>query len=224
MKRISFMILLGVMLLLGSCSAQQEMRGNAEDLHDNSLNSKGNGHEHGKNNANVIPSVDRNKKQTTAADTASEIGANVYSLIGSSSLHDGGISSHLESRLAGAGITGIKVFVLDDTVILARAAKEATSTRYDDMQNKVLRNDSGLSAKGFSQDGVEQTTNDDDNLAQAKDLMNKAFNGQTQVLTITNPKALPLIEGIKTNIKSANPSYSKLSSDIITLVQMANEK
>jgi hypothetical protein len=225
MKKFWFMVFLGLLLLLGSCSGQQDLRGNAEDLHDNSLNTKGNGHDHGQNNVDVIPSVDREKKQTTAADTASEMGANVYSLIGSSSLHDGGISSHLESRLAGEGITGIKVFVLDDTIILARATQEATSTRYDDMQNKVLRNTSGLSGKGDSQDGVDQPgANEDDNLAQAKELMNKAFNGQVQVLTITNPKALPLIDGIKANIKSASPSYSQLSSDIITLVKMANEK
>ncbi|MFP5108481.1 hypothetical protein ACSU6B_17155 [Neobacillus sp. C211] len=63
-----------------------------------------------------------------------------------------------------------------------------------------------------------------DNLDRAKELMDKAFNGHVQIFTITNPKALPLIDGIKANIKLDTPSYSKLSSDINTLVKMMREK
>lgn len=222
----------GALLVLTACSGQQSMKDNEVDaanldFHEKSLNNKGNGHVHGDNHSvNVIPSIDRAKKKTTNQNnqTTAGIGTNVYSLIGSSSLHDGGISSHLESRLAGEGIPGIKVFVLDDTIILARAQAETTSTRYDEMQSKVLSNTSGLSGKG-DLDGVDQTkANTDDNLDKAKDLMSKAFNGQVQILTITNPKALPLIDGIKANIKSATPSYSKISSDINTLVKMTREK
>jgi hypothetical protein len=55
-------------------------------------------------------------------------------------------------------------------------------------------------------------------------LMDKAFNGHVQILTITNPKALPLIDRIKANIKLDTPSYSKLSSDINTLIKMTREK
>jgi hypothetical protein len=54
--------------------------------------------------------------------------------------------------------------------------------------------------------------------------MEKAFNNQVQILTITNPKALPLIEGIKANIKSDTPNFTTLSSDMTTLVKMAREK
>ncbi|MCM3764128.1 hypothetical protein [Neobacillus niacini] len=221
--------LLGFILLLSACSSQQHLEGSAEDLdyHNQSINKKGNGDHHGnKHSVNVIPSIDRAKKETTNGQnqTTSGVGTNVYSLIGSSSLHDGGISSHLESRLSGEGIPGIKVFVMDDTIILARAQQEVTSTRYDELQNKVLKNTSGQSGKG-DLDGVDANKlNSDDNLERAKEVMSKAFNGQVQILTITNPKALPLIEGIKTNIKSPTPSYSQLSSDIITLVKMANEK
>ncbi|MBV7505097.1 hypothetical protein KW850_07500 [Bacillus sp. sid0103] len=222
----------GAVLMLSACAGQNGMKerevGAAENTnyHDQSVNNKGNGHVHNKDSVNVIPSVDRAKKKTTNRNgqTTEGVGTNVYSLIGSSSLHDGGISSHLESRLSGEGIPGIKVFVLDDTVILARAKQETTSTRYDELQNKVLKSTAGLSGKG-NLDGVDaQKVNTDDNLDRAKELMDKAFNGHVQILTITNPKALPLIDGIKANIKSANPSYGKLSSDIITLVKMANEK
>ncbi len=223
----------GALLMLTACSAQNGMKENevgaAENLdyHDPAVNKKGNGNVHGhQDSVNVIPSVDRNKKETTNRNgqTTGGVGTNVYSLIGSSSLHDGGISAHLESRLSGEGIPGIKVFVLDDTIILARAKQEVTSTRYDELQNKVLKNTAGSSGKG-NLDGVDpEKLNNDDNLEKAKEMMDKAFNGHVQILTITNPKAMPLIDGIKANIKSATPSYSKLSSDIITLVKMANEK
>lgn len=216
--------LIGVMLVLGACSAEglHKNEADAADLHDNSLNEKGNGHVHGTNNPDVIPSVDRTKKHTTK--TTEGMGTNVYSLIGSSSLHDGGISSHLESRLAGEGINGVKVFVLDDTVILARSKPEGTSTSYDEMQNKVLKNTAGLSGKG-NFDGVDETgANTDDNLYQAKKLMNKAFDGHVQILTVTNPKAVTLIDRIKSTIKADNPSYSRMTNDITTLIKMTREK
>ncbi|EKN69255.1 hypothetical protein BABA_11091 [Neobacillus bataviensis LMG 21833] len=225
--------LIGAFFVLSACSGQQGMKepkvGTAENLgyHDQSINQKGNGNVHGQtDSANVIPSVDRAKKKTTNRNnqTTSGVGTNVYSLIGSSSLHDGGISSHLESRLSGEGIPGIKVFVIDDTIILARAKQEVTSTSYDELQNKVLNNTAGASGKG-DLDGVDPAKlNTDDNLDKAKEVMGKAFNGQVQILTITNPQALPLIDGIKANIKSATPNYSSLSSDILTLVKMSREK
>ncbi|WP_066071800.1 hypothetical protein [Neobacillus soli] len=217
----------GALLVLSACTGQQSMKENrvgAAENHDPSVNKKGNGTVHGgQNSVNVIPSVDRAKKKTTNRNnqTTGGVGTNVYSLIGSSSLHDGGISSHLESRLSGEGIPGIKVFVIDDTIILARAQQEATSTRYDELQSKVLKNTSGASGKG-NLDGVDPSKlKNDDNLEQAKDLMGKAFNGQVKILTITNPKALPLIDGIKTAMKSDSPNYNRLSSDIIKLVKMA---
>ncbi|MEH7074529.1 hypothetical protein [Neobacillus drentensis] len=220
----------GAVLMLTACAGENGLKGHevgaAENLHDQKVNQKGNGHVHNQDSVNVIPSVDRTKKSTTNlnSQTTSGVGTNVYSLIGSSSLHDGGISSHLESRLSGEGIPGIKVFVLDDTVILARSKPEVTSTRYDELQNKVLKSTSGSSGKG-NLDGVDKDkVNTDDNLDRAKEMIDKAFNGHVQILTITNPKALPLIDGIKSNIKSKNPSYGKISSDIITLVKMANEK
>lgn len=222
-----FTFILAMCFALTGCSGQQGMQdevGAANlDHHEKSLNKKGNvqirgGHQ----NPKVIPSIDQHKKHTT--DTSGGLGTNVYSTIGSSGLHDGGISSHLESRLSAAGIPGIKVFVLDDTVILARAKAEVTSTSYDSMQGKVLSNQSGISGKGVSETGVKANTDTDDNLDKAKDLMNKAFNGQVQILTITSPNAMTLIDGIKANLKNPSPNYRTLASDINTLVQMTHEK
>jgi hypothetical protein len=240
MRKWRFLItpILGATVVLSGCNAdnnKNDVRDNAAnsrdklDYHDKKINTKGNGNVHGYNSSvNVIPSIDRAKKRTTNEHNATTngLGTNVYSLIGSSSLHDGGISSHLESRLSSAGIPGIKVFVLDDTVILARANPEVTSTKYDELQNKVLKNTSGASGKG-TLDGVDYNklkTNNHDNLESAKQLVNKSFGGQVQVLTVTSPRAMTLIDRIKGTLKSAKPSYSQLSSDINTLIQMTNEK
>jgi hypothetical protein len=144
-------------------------------------------------------------------------------------LNDGGISSHLESRLGGEGITGIKVFVLDDTVILARATPEVTSNQYDSMQEHVLNGVDGMSRKDQNKKDPANMNNTaaqdvDDNLDKAKSYMNKVFNGNVQTLTVTNPEAVVLIEKIKNNLKAESVPYDTVSQDIITLVKMTREK
>lgn len=181
------------------------------------------------NDGLIIPSENGEKRQTTDehGGTSHGTGTNVYSLIGSSGLHDGGISSHLESRLGGEGITGIKVFVLDDTVILARATPKVTSTQYDSMQEHTLNGVDGMSRKDSNTKDNANTTaaqEEDDNLIKAKSFMNKVFNGNVQTLTVTNPKAVELIEKIKNNIKADSVPYETVSKDIITLIKMTREK
>ena len=181
------------------------------------------------NDGLIIPSENGEKRQTTDehGGTSHGTGTNVYSLIGSSGLHDGGISSHLESRLGGEGITGIKVFVLDDTVILARATPEVTSTQYDSMQEHTLNGvDLRSSRDTKTKDNANTTAaqEEDDNLIKAKSFMNKVFNGNVQTLTVTDPKAVELIEKIKNNIKGDSVPYETVSKDIITLIKMTRGK
>ncbi|TCJ01666.1 hypothetical protein [Cytobacillus praedii] len=181
------------------------------------------------NDGLIIPSENGEKRQTTDehGGTSHGTGTNVYSLIGSTGLHDGGISSHLESRLGGEGINGIKVFVLDDTVILARATPEVTSTRYDSMQEHTLKGVDGMSRKDLNKNDTATTVadqEDDDNLIKAKSFMNQVFNGNVQTLTVTNPAAVELIEKIKNDIKADSVPYNEVSKDIITLIKMTKEK
>ncbi|MED3655636.1 hypothetical protein P4489_15165 [Heyndrickxia sporothermodurans] len=214
----------GVLLVLAACTSQQgandRQQGKRNTQHPMNVST------HNDRDMNVIPSTDRSKKLTTNqhGEITSGPGSNVYSLIGSSSLHDGGISSHLESRLAGEGIPGIKVFVLDDTVILARAKQENTSIHYDDMQNRVLSGTKGSSGKIENNNGKEIDNNVDDNLEHAKRIMNDAFDGHVQILTVTNANAPKLIERIKSNLKGKSPSYNQLTTDINTLIKMTKEK
>ncbi|MCI1591636.1 hypothetical protein [Heyndrickxia oleronia] len=227
--------MIGVLLVLAACTSQQgannrqgvsntDQPRNVSTNHDNFRNE--NVSTKLNQNVNEIPSVDRTKKLSTNenGNITNGLGSNVYSLIGSSGLHDGGISSHLESRLSGAGIPGVKVFVLDDTVILARAKHETTSNQYDDMQNQVLSGTHGESGTGKKR-GINNKENySDDNLDKAKKMMTDAFNGHVQILTITNTGAPALIDKIKANIQSDQPSYDKLTNDIQTLIKMTKEK
>ncbi|NWQ42736.1 hypothetical protein MLOOGBEN_18700 [Bacillus sp. EB106-08-02-XG196] len=183
------------------------------------------------NDGLIIPSENGEKRQTTDehGGTSHGAGTDVYSMIGSSGLNDGGISSHLESRLGGEGITGIKVFVLDDTVILARATPEVTSNQYDSMQEHVLNGVDGMSRKDQNKKDTANMNNTaaqdvDDNLDKAKSYMTKVFNGNVQTLTVTNPQAVVLIEKIKNNLKADSVPYDTVSQDIITLVKMTREK
>lgn len=234
-------VIMSMALFLSACAGQQNHL-------DENVNAEESKHGmHGVQNTNVyddnvktrnlndgliIPSENGEKKQTTDehGGTTHGTGTNVYSLIGSSGLHDGGISSHLESRLGGEGITGIKVFVLDDTVILARATPEVTSTQYDSMQEHVLNGVDGMSTKDLNTRDTINTLeaasakDADDNLEKAKSFMNKAFNGNVQTLTVTNPEAVTLIERIKDNLKADSVPYNTVSKDIITLVKLTKEK
>jgi len=173
----------------------------------------------------IIPSAHGEKTQSTDehGGRTHGMGSNVYSTIGSSGLHDGGISSHLESRLSGEGIEGVEVFVLDDTVILANSETQATANQYDPVQSHVLSGTDGMSGRGEPEEVTAKEATDD-NLEKARDYMNQVFNNNVQILTVTNPKAVELMEKIKNDLKSKNVPYSQVSTDIITLIKMTKEK
>lgn len=174
------------------------------------------------NDPSVIPSESGDKKGSTnkQGTTYSGMGKDLYSSIGSSGIHTGGISSYFESMLKGVGITGVKVFVIDDSVVLARKKKSTTSHKYDDMQQKLLSGTDGMSGKGEPQ-GVNDTK-EHDNMQQAKKEINDMFNGNVKILTVTDPQALDIISIIEKNIKSA--SYEKASDNVLKLLNMTRHK
>jgi hypothetical protein len=234
-------VIFSAALFLSACSGQQNMGDESvqaeESQHDTHGERKTSVYDksisaRNMNDGLVIPSENGEKRQTTDehGGTTHGAGTDVYSMIGSSGLNDGGISSHLESRLSGEGINGVKVFVIDDTIILARSTPEVTSNQYDSMQEHVLTGVDGMSRKDLnkkdadSMKNAEATQDVDDNLDKAKSFMSKVFNGNVQTLTVTNPKAVVLIEKIKTNLKADSVPYDTVSKDIITLVKMTREK
>ncbi|CDQ39650.1 MULTISPECIES: hypothetical protein [Virgibacillus] len=171
------------------------------------------------NDPNIIPSETSDKTRTTnkKGTTYSGMGQNLYSSIGSSGIHEGGVSSFFESILESEGITGVKVFVVDDSVVLARDEEATTSHQYDNMQKDVLSGTDGLSSKGETKDVENNTSgNSGDNLEQAKQKMNTLFNGDVKILTATEPGAVDLIESIKSNIMDG--AYQKASDQLLELL------
>jgi hypothetical protein len=148
------------------------------------------------------------------------MGNNIYSTIGTSGVHEGGVSSYFESILNGEGITGVKVFVVDDSIVLARNKKETTSHEYDSMQKKVLSGTEGMTGKEEPQPQEKQhgDNTDHDNLNQAKKMMHDMFNGNVKILTVTDPKATDLVSQIEENIQSS--AYKEAADNISRLLNM----
>jgi hypothetical protein len=167
-------------------------------------------------NPSLIPRIDGPKIRTTNefGNTTYGLGSSVYSLIGSSGLHSDGFSSHLESRLSGEGINGVQVFVFDDTVILAAESRYPTGSNYDPMQQKVLSDTGGMSAKSkepnrdIGTKGSGNVTND--NLSEAEHRIRTIMGGNVKVLTVTGSRGAELIKRIRTN------SVSSASSKVVT--------
>lgn len=172
----------------------------------------------------IIPSESGDKTETTNeyGTQYKGMGNNIYSTIGTSGIHEGGVSSYFESILKGEGITGVKVFVVDDSMILARNNPATTSHEYDDMQRDLLSGTEGMEGKGEPR-GVEDSQKEDgnmhDNLKQAQNQINEMFDGNVKILTVTNPDATVLIDQIKEAIM--NNSYQNASEDLHKLLEMS---
>ncbi|MDQ0114813.1 hypothetical protein [Paenibacillus harenae] len=178
--------------------------------------------------SSVIPSENGPKQYTTnkQGHTTSGMGTNVYSMIGSSGLNASGFSAHLESRLSGAGIPDVRVFVFDDTVILAAEKREASASEYDAVQRKVLDQTEGMSSKGYSPDsglggmkGTDQGAHD--NLSMAASRIKSFIGADVKVLTVTGPKAVQAIEQIREGAMADNISPAKLAASFRTLLELA---
>src|SRR5699024_10502030 len=101
-----------------------------------------------------------------------------------------------------------------------RKKAETTSHEDDVTQKKVLSGTEGMTGKEEPQpQEIEHGNNDaHDNLKQAQSMMNDMFNGNVKILTVTDPKAVDLINNIEKNIKSSD--YQKASDDILKLLNM----
>lgn len=221
MKKVFFAAIL--VLFLAACTNQQGAPANDADNQRNNV-SKVSDHpsrngEH-INNPDIIPSETGEKVRTTNRDgqTYPGVGQNIYSSIGTSGIHEGGVSSYFESILKGEGIDGVSVFVVDDAVILARNKAENTNHKYDNMQNQLLSGDKGESGKGQLEGVKPDGQQNHDNLHQAKQKMNEMFNGHVTILTVTQDGALDVIDGIKKSVE--NKQYSQASQQLLKLLNM----
>lgn len=181
--------------------------------------------------AAVIPSYDGQKTVTTNqhGSTYSGMGSSVLSRIGSSGLHTGGISAKLESVLGSAGIDGMKVFVIDDTVILGETGRAGIrATHYDDLQSKVLSNTAGNSGTGrkhASSSSMSGTMgarhNPMNDVQKAKREIEHVTGGNVRVLVVTHAEGLKAIDRLRANMQKTGVPVQKVADDVRTVLKYA---
>ncbi|CAI6075870.1 hypothetical protein [Cohnella sp. JJ-181] len=174
----------------------------------------------------VIPSVGWDKTRTTNQHGATGygMGSGVLSRIGSSGLRGQGVSSDLEAELTGAGIVGVRVFVADDTIILAANERGPTDGTSDPLQRKLLSNTAGSSGKGPEpgpHGGFGISTIDTealDTLTTAEQWLKKSGFGE-RIVTVASPEAVATIDRLRA--QEANGASGSRDEDIAKLMRMA---
>ncbi|MDQ6419519.1 hypothetical protein RB620_08745 [Paenibacillus sp. LHD-117] len=215
---------LAAMLLMSGCNAA--MDSDKTDIEAHSVDHEG--HAKMLRDPNVIPSENGIKQQTTnrQGSTTNGMGTSVYSTIGSSGLHATGFSAHLESRLSGAGIPDVKVFVFDDTVVLATAKRTASASHYDSVQMKLLSPTEGLSGQGTApgqglggMSGTDESAHDNLSMA-AEQIKGFMGGGDVRVLTVESDKAVRMIDKIRKDATAAKLSPAMVAADIRSLLEL----
>lgn len=181
-------------------------------------------------NPSVIPNEAGPKFHTTNehGNTTYGMGTSVYSTIGSSGLHSNGFSAHLESRLSTLGISDVRVFVFDDTVVLAAEKREASASQYDGNQKKLLTPMEDQSGKeNSSMSGHTEMKSTDtsshDNLSMAASQIKTLIGGDVKVFTVTGKKAVKAIEQIRADALAKDISPDKIASGIRVLLKLVKE-
>ncbi|MFF2886430.1 hypothetical protein [Paenibacillus sp. NPDC057967] len=184
---------------------------------------------HSINDSSLIPSENGQKNYTTnnLGQTTYGLGTSVYSMIGSSGLHANGFSAHLESRLSSAGIPDVRVFVFDDTVVLATAKREASASSYDELQRKLLNQNEGMSATGTAPGeglgGVEGSGGQHDNLSSAAGHIKQLMGAEVKVLLAEGEKAVQAIDKIRNDALADNISPDQIAQDIRVLLSLTKQ-
>jgi len=175
----------------------------------------------------VIPNEYGPKLQTTNkhGNTTNGMGTTVYSTIGSSGLHSTGFSAHLESRLSGSGISDVRVFVFDDTVILATETRGAAASQYDPVQQRLLGQTDGLSTKNTYEmkSFAAAESGASDNLMMAASKIKELLGADVKVLTVTGAKAVKAIENIRTEAQAEKMSPDRISDGIEDLLELVEQ-
>ncbi|AZN39968.1 hypothetical protein [Paenibacillus albus] len=216
----------GVLMLLGGCaSTHTEMKQQGTQA-EHML------HEAAVRDPYVIPSAHGVKTMTTnrTGSTTNGMGTSVYSMIGSSGLHSSGFSAHLESRLSGIGISDVRVFVFDDTVVLATEKRVPNASSYDDVQMKLLSPNEGISGKGSTpghglggMTGTDTSSHDNLTLAASK-IQDFMGGGKVKVLTVESAKAVRAIEQIRADATADKLSPAKIAGELQTLLQIVENQ
>ncbi|MDR9853144.1 hypothetical protein RJP21_05955 [Paenibacillus sp. VCA1] len=186
------------------------------------------GHPH-LNSIKVIPKFNGEKVRTTNENgtTYSGMGSGVYSRIGTSSLHNTPESKTLEDRLESAGITGISVLTLGDSVYIGDPEHHTHIKNSEPQPHKVLSPNEGSSGRGYmSQKGgygytIGQRDNTKTNLQLIRAETLGVYGKKVKVYTVHDPKAIQAIKRVKTAMRAGTP-VSKMSKDMAVIKKSAH--
>lgn len=185
-----------------------------------------NGHPH-VNSIKVIPRFNGEKVRTTNQNgtTYSGMGSGIYSRIGTSSLHDTPESITLENRLEAAGITGVKVLALGDSVYIGDPEKHMHTRNSKPQPHKVLSPQEGASGKGYmSPKGTGYSIGSRDitetNASLVRQEVEGVYGKKVKIYTVHHPSAIKAIERVKTAMRAGTP-MKKLSGDMQTIKKNA---
>ncbi|HWO53187.1 hypothetical protein VQ056_18130 [Paenibacillus sp. JTLBN-2024] len=186
------------------------------------------GHPH-LNSIKVIPKFNGEKVRTTNENgtTYSGMGSGVYSRIGTSSLHNTPESKTLEDRLESAGITGISVLTLGDSVYIGDPDGHTHIRNSEPQPHKVLSPNEGSSGKGYmSQKGgygytIGQRDNTKHNLNVIRAEVAGVYGKKVKIYTVHDPKAIQAIHRVKTAMRAGTP-VSKMNKDLAVIKKSAH--
>lgn len=180
------------------------------------------------NSIKVIPRFNGEKVRTTNENgtTYSGMGSGVYSRIGTSSLHDTPESKTLENRLEAAGITGINVLTLGDSVYIGDPEKHTHTRNSKPQPHKVLSPNEGSSGKGYmSQKGTGYSIGQRDitetNLSLIRQEVEGVYGKKVKIYTVHDAKAIKAIEKIKTAMRAGTP-VNQMNGELQTIKKNAN--
>jgi hypothetical protein len=168
----------------------------------------------------VIPHFNGDKVRTTNKNgtTYSGMGSGIYGRIGTSSLHDTPESITLENRLESAGITGISVLALGDSVYIGDPDHHIRSKNSKPQPHNVLSPNEGASGKGYmSPKATGYSIGQRDITETNQDLIRHEVEGvygkKVKIYTVHDPKAIKTIKKVKTDVRAGKP-LSKLTSEL----------
>ncbi|MGN7357853.1 hypothetical protein ACTHPF_10820 [Paenibacillus sp. SAF-054] len=171
------------------------------------------------NSIKVIPRYSGDKRNTTNeyGTTYSGMGSGIYSRIGTSSLHDTPESKTLEDRLASAGLTGVTVLTLGDSVYIGDPEQHTHMRNSKPQPHKVLSPHEGSSGKGYmSQKGTGYSIGNRDiketNLSLIYQEVTGVYGKNAKIYTVHDPKGIQAIEKVKTAMRAGTP-VNKLNKD-----------
>ncbi|GAB6990778.1 hypothetical protein [Paenibacillus pini] len=219
-----------IAMTLSACTGMQQQRQKAQSVRMQSQTVQPYGEHHQLNSIDVIPRIDGDKVYTTnrKGTTYSGMGSQLYSHIGTSSIHNSGGASTIESKLNAAGLSGVTILVLGDSVYVGDPNQQTHIQNSKPQQSKILSPNEGLSGKGYmsskgSGPAIGTRNINESNSSLTHQEIKELYGEHVQIYTVHNKQAIAAMNRVKTSLKSG-ASKNTLSKDIALILKHADKE